>query len=226
MFALFKSRVLKKRRQKALGQVRDEAFRALLSGDILSRAPWRQHQFLAVDIETTGLDPRVDDVVSFGWVPIAGGRIQVGDAVRLLVKTKIRINESATVHGIRHQDMSQGIGIGDALTQLIAALTGRVLLVHYAGLDKVLLDRLCLERYGAKLWVPAVDTLELARRRFRHQTLEHGEFRLMALCERFGLPRVRQHDALNDALATAQLFLALVTRSSPDEEATLSELMC
>ena len=225
MLALIKSRLLARRRARAIKKVGDPAFRKLLTGNSDDRLSWRKHDYLAVDIETTGLDPQTDEVVSFGWVPIVNARIQTGQAVRIMVRTKVKIDDSAKVHGIRHQDMSEGIKLEAALAQLLEALQQKVLLVHYSGLDKVLLDRLCKQLYGAKLWVPLVDTLEIARHQFRHDTIEPGQLRLMALCERFGLPKVRQHDALNDALATAQLFLALVCRTNPEQEASLGEIM-
>ncbi len=225
MLALIRERILTRKRRIALQRVVHPALRELLSCDIEYRQSWRQYDYLAVDIETTGLDPQHDEVVSFGWVPIVNARIRTDEAVRQMVRTKMKIDDSATVHGIRHQDMSQGIKLEEAMPKLLEALKGRVLLVHYKGLDKVLLDRLCSQLYDAGLWVPVVDTLDIARHQLRHETVEVGQLRLMALNERFGLPKIRQHDALNDALATAQLFLALVSNTRRDREKSLRELM-
>ena len=39
-------------------------------------ADYREVQFLAIDLETTGLDPRRDDILSIGYVSIRGNRIR------------------------------------------------------------------------------------------------------------------------------------------------------
>ena len=42
--------------------------------------PVSQVELLALDLETTGLDPRTDHVLSLGWVPVAGGQVLLADA--------------------------------------------------------------------------------------------------------------------------------------------------
>ncbi|HXY73241.1 MAG TPA: hypothetical protein VEM41_11915, partial [Actinomycetota bacterium] len=44
------------------------------------RLPWRSVEYVALDFETTGLNPRVDHVVSFGTVPVRGGRVVLDTA--------------------------------------------------------------------------------------------------------------------------------------------------
>jgi DNA polymerase III epsilon subunit-like protein len=68
--------------------------------------PWRQASFAAVDLETTGLDPRSDEIISFAAVPIAGGRVVVG-GVRTAVVRPLRMPDSDTIriHGLRPADL-------------------------------------------------------------------------------------------------------------------------
>ena len=72
------------------------------------------------------------------------------------------------------------------------------------------LDAACRRCLGGGLIVPVVDTLHLARRRSSRagHTPAPGEFRLDALRTRYKLPGHQMHDALGDAIATAELFLA------------------
>jgi DNA polymerase-3 subunit epsilon len=94
----------------------------------------------------------------------------------------------------------------------VRVLEGRVLLVHHAGLDKLLLDRLSLLRYEARLYVPYVDTmaLELRNQQRQHHIESRKSLRLAELRAHFGLPRYSAHDSLVDAIATAELLIAMV----------------
>ncbi len=168
-------------------------------------------EFLAVDIETTGLDAASADMLSIGWVVVSGQRVCLPTAETCLVRSECGVGASATVHGLTDTMVLEGESWGEALDRVVTAVTGRVLLVHHAGLDKTLLDRLCIERYGCPLLVPVVDTLALEhRRRSRQHHIEQGQqLNLPALREYYHLPRYAAHDCLVDAISTAELLLAM-----------------
>jgi DNA polymerase-3 subunit epsilon len=86
--------------------------------------------------------------------------------------------------------------------------------VHHAGLDKTLLDRMCVRRFGHRLPAPVVDTLALEHRRNKrnHHLETNASLRLSDLRDEYGLPRYAAHDCLVDAIATAELLLAIVAR--------------
>jgi DNA polymerase-3 subunit epsilon len=128
------------------------------------------------------------------------------------------------VHGLTDTLVSDGLDWGIALDRIVQVLTGRVLLVHHAGLDKVLLDRMCLQRFGHRLPVPVVDTLVLEHRRLkRHHHLEDtSSLRLVDLRDNYGLPRYSAHDCLVDAIATAELLLAIAANR---RSTTLGDLL-
>jgi DNA polymerase-3 subunit epsilon len=96
--------------------------------------------------------------------------------------------------------------------------------VHHAGLDKKLLDRLCRARFGDKLLIPVIDTLALEnRRKSRHHHLEDTRsLRLPDLRQHYNLPWYRGHDCLVDAISTAELLIAMV--ASQEGPATLADL--
>ena len=76
-----------------------------------ARGPWREARLVTVDVETTGLNPELDRVISFGAVPIVRGRIVSGDAVYGLVNPQRDLPaESIVIHGIRPQDLSKNTG--------------------------------------------------------------------------------------------------------------------
>jgi DNA polymerase-3 subunit epsilon len=181
-------------------------------------------EFVALDIETTGLDAATADMLSVGWVIVRGTRVDLRTAESYIVQPSGDVGHSASVHGLTDSMVGLGHNWGVILDKIVAALTGRVLLVHHAGLDKTLLDRMSKRRYGARLHVPVVDTLaiELRRQRHRHHEESDRSLRLPALREEYGLPRYSSHDCLADALGTAELLVAIIKTS---KVRTLGELL-
>lgn len=176
------------------------------------RTRWREAPLCALDFETTGLDPARDEIISFGAVPIDGGRIRVAGAVEGLVRPR-RMPGGATirVHGILPADLAAAPDPGQALDPLLGALAGRVLVAHAAWVERGFLEPV-LESGGLTLRGPVLDTAELGREwRRRTGRRDTGTPDLAALAAELGLPAERRHTAPGDALTTAQAFLALAT---------------
>jgi DNA polymerase-3 subunit epsilon len=170
-----------------------------------------QAGYLALDLETTGLDPAQDEIVSFGWVAMNGPVIDLASARHCLVRTTRDIPEaSAVIHQITDDAAAAGRPLREVLGGLLDALAGRALIAHHARVELGFLGAACRRVYGGQFLAPAVDTLWLARRSLerRGQVIREGELRLAALRERYNLPRYRAHDALSDALAAAELYAA------------------
>jgi len=205
-----------------------EPMRSLLSTPLPARkARFVDSEILSLDIETTGLDPATAEVLSIGWVLVNNNRVDLGSASRCIVQPDSAVGDSATVHGLTDTVCAEGQPLAVVLDRVVEALRGRFLLVHHAGLDKRLLDRVCLERYGTPLAVPVIDTLalELRRRRRRSQPSERDSLRLPALRKAYHLPYYAGHDCLADAVATAELLLAMVARHGSPHSTRLSELL-
>mgnify|MGYP002779903915 CR=1 FL=1 len=171
---------------------------------------YRELKLLAVDLETTGLEPRRDHILSLGFVPLDGERIRLSGARRLLVRPPVGVAESAAVHGLTDDGLARGLELREALPQLLSALRGRALLAHHAPLEERFLAAACRRLYGAPLVCLSVDTLRLERRLVGQDgsAPREDDLRLYAARARRGLPRYRAHDALADALACAELYLA------------------
>lgn len=173
--------------------------------------PWTEASFLAIDLETTGLDPRNDHIVSLGWVPVEGGVIRLDGAEHHLVRPPGAISDaSATIHGILEEHVSDAPDLREVLPLFLKALAGRVPIAHHAPVEQGFLNSACRVFYQAPLVVPYVDTLALERRTWerRGQVVKTGDMRLNACRDRYGLPRYKAHNALMDALAAAELMLA------------------
>jgi DNA polymerase-3 subunit epsilon len=175
------------------------------------RANWRSLEYLALDLETTGTDPLTEDIVSAGWVVLRGPSIDLSTATRRLVRTSRAMPErSAVIHAITDDEAGAGAPPCAVLEELLHELQGRVLIAHYAATERGFVDVACRQCFGGALHVPTVDTLALAHRSCIRQGREpvRGGLRLAALRERYNLPAYPSHDALVDAIAAAELFLA------------------
>lgn len=166
---------------------------------------------LSVDLETTGPSPGRDRVLAIGWVPVTGRRIELAGARRVLVDHDDP-GAAVAIHGLTHDDLAQGLPLRDALRLLDEALSGRVLLAHHAPMDVAFLEAAHRRADDPAPEVPVVCTLRLERRLLSRDggELPPGSLRLWRARARRGLPVVPAHDALGDALAAAELYLAQV----------------
>jgi DNA polymerase-3 subunit epsilon len=213
------------KRWKAGYRSADERYKALLeTPPPSSSARFDTAELVCLDIETTGLDPATVDMLSIGWVLIRNGRVDLSTAESHVVKPRGGIGDSPSIHGLTDSVVDQGMSPEEAVDRVLEVLTGRVLVVHHAGLDKKLLDRLCKAQFGDKLLVPVIDTLALEnRRKSRHHHLEDTRsLRLPDLREHYNLPWYRGHDCLGDAISTAELLIAMV--ASHEGPTTLADL--
>ncbi len=188
----------------------------------------RRVRYLALDLETTGLDPRHDAIISFGWVQLDGSGIQLGSACHRLVRQQRAIPEaSAVIHQITDDAAAQGESLQAVMAELLPLLAGKVLIAHHARIELGFLDAACEQLYGGRFLIPTVDTQRIAQQWFerRNRSYRPGELRLGNLRHRYNLPRYRAHDALVDALAAGELFLAQLAERDDGHPLPLRALM-
>lgn len=175
--------------------------------------PVSQVELLALDLETTGLDPRTDHVLSLGWVPVAGGQVLLADAHEHRVRPPdgVDVGSSATIHRLTDDALSGAASLAEVLPLLLGALHGRVLLAHHAPVEVEFVGAATVSAYGARPPLTVVDTLALEHRLRADLNGEvQGSLRLDAARRTHGLPRYASHHALTDAVAAAELLLAQV----------------
>lgn len=203
--------------------------RDFLAAPVPSRQALCRHvEIAALDLETTGLEPKQDRILSIGLVMVRGLIIDLFDAWQESLSVNGKLPEQTVViHGITDDQAALGSNMDEVLPTLLQLLTGKVLLVHNASLDRAFLDKACRDHYGAPFIMPIIDTQELARRRFERRNLpvKSGDLRLFSLRQRYNLPRYNAHNALSDALATAELFLAMAAEISPTGDSRLREVI-
>lgn len=186
---------------------------------------WREVRFAVVDVETTGTDQRVHEVLSIGIVPVEEGRISVGNCYYQTVRPTVAPGRSnVIVHGIRPVDSAGAQLPADVALEVEDRLRGRVLVAHVADIERNFLNRWLTQRYIGRKDVIDTDPLSRLVIARRGGPLLMTHIGLGAAAAQLGVPEHRRHHALGDALTTAQLFLASASLVRPDGLATLNEL--
>lgn len=173
--------------------------------------PISQVPILAVDFETTGLDAVKDKLLSVGCVDLVDYQVKLGTSYHQIINTKGRLKaENVTIHQITDDQKDQGQPLAEVVEALLKRLAGKVMLVHFARIEKQFLRQACLELYGMSPPLPIIDTLVVAKRQLDKKDIAYdpSELRLSTLRTKYGFPEHYAHNALNDAIATAELLLA------------------
>ena len=190
--------------------------------------PIQHISFAVLDLETTGLDLKKDHVISIGLIEINNMGIQLDTAWHQIIKTRHDIPEdSAIIHQITDDQVVSGIELQTAIETLLLRCQKRVLIAHHASIELGFINKICMKLYNENFIIPTIDTVYLARRQLRLQQ-EHypaETLRLFNLRKRYGLPAYKAHNALSDALSTAELFLALVNDLYPGLDCKLKDLL-
>ncbi|RZU98164.1 3'-5' exonuclease [Spiribacter vilamensis] len=174
----------------------------------------------AIDLETSGLDPRKHAILSIGIVPFNLRSIATGASRHWILRPPRGFSgESVAYHHIRHFDVEQAPDLGDVLPEILESLRGRLPVVHYHPIERRFLDGAVRERTGTVFRFPLIDTMEIeARRHRRPWRMRLGRLfgrtpasiRLADSRERYGLPPYEGHQAVVDAIGTAELLQAQI----------------
>ena len=185
------------------------------------RSPgWQDVTFWALDLETTGLDAKRAHVLALAMLPVRRGVIAVGEAFQTLVRPPVGAAipvETMRAHHLVPSELETAPELADVLPAVTGRLRVGVLLVHHAPLDVGFLKAACRRHSHGWPRVPVVDTVELIwklarRQRFTKPGAEaerDPDLNLAQARRGCGLPAYPVHDALTDAIATAELFLVL-----------------
>jgi len=205
------------RRERLARKAPSGPLRAFLSTAFPSpHTPIDRVPILAVDFETTGLDPARDHLLSVGRVEIVRGRVELRTARHQVIQSRRALaGDNVAIHQLTDDQVAEGRPLDAVITDLLRELAGKVLLAHHAAVETGFLKEACRRLYGMAPLFPVIDTLHLAKRQLerRNQPYQGSELRLFNLREKYGLPRYRAHNALCDAIATAELFLVQAANS-------------
>jgi len=172
--------------------------------------------FVAIDVETTGLDPGRDALVAIAAVPFLGGGPAPG-FVTLVNPGRAIPSASTAIHGITDADVAGAPRAADALPRFDGVCAGHVLVGHDVGFD---LAVLAVAR-GAPATAIALDTRRLARA----VGARGDDTRLESVAARFDIPVTGRHTADGDARIAGCVFLALLPALERRGARTVADLL-
>lgn len=182
--------------------------------------PLDECEFVVMDTELTGLNARQDEIVSIGAVRVRGMSISPGDVFYEVVRPRMELPKNSTlVHYITPEAVKGRPRLEEVLPGFVEFCGGALVVGHLVGMDMSFVNRALKRHFGAGMRTPCIDTMRLAQVYQEEQWESYHDrysldvsYNLTDLSKRFGLPLFAQHNALNDALQAAYLFLFLVKK--------------
>ena len=188
-------------------------------------------EMVALDFETTGLDPDTDQVIAAGWVLLRGDRIIMASAREVRVRTSMPagVGQSAVIHGIVDSDLDDADSVESMLEHLLPELAGRPIVAHAVAIERGFLNALLRRLGGVPLPNPFIDTMALERHLIEAHGGSvremHGDLVLDACRARRQLPGHNRHSAGADAVACAELLRAQIDQLGGARSTRLRELL-
>ena len=190
-------------------------------------------RFAVIDTELTGLNARRDSIVSLGGLRVAGGRIVLSDRFYEEVRPDSALTASSIVlHGITPEDVRERPEIAAVLAGFSAFCSADILLGHFLEIDLEFLRAACSKAGLPPIANPALDTWPLYDWLSSRAPDDGGpgfprlqDPRLPAVAQALGVPCRDEHNALGDALITAQVFQRLLRRLDRWGVTTAGELL-
>ena len=196
-----------------------------------NKTPIDKIRFVVFDTETTGLDIKNAELLSYGGIAIENKNLLLADSLEMIFQHEdVEVNKTASIHGIMKSHSKEiGVSFEKALERIIHFIGNAVLVGHHVDFDARMLDKVLGTTFlGASVRNKTLDTALLARR------LEHfndgyipksGEYTLDACAERYDIPIVDRHTAAGDAFITGQLLLKLLNKCEARGITTFKDLI-
>lgn len=184
--------------------------------------PYDGDEIVVLDTETTGLDPKKDEILSVGAVIVKGDKILMNNSFESFWKPTSNISqESIKIHHIRECDLRSGVDFSDGLISLLEYIGNRPIVGYYIDFDHKILSRYTKNYIGIKLPNPTIELSSMYYKRYKKSSsYEFVDLKFDTIMQKLNLPMLGKHDALNDAIMSAMIYLKL--KSMPEYRGAFS----
>ncbi|MCT7908266.1 3'-5' exonuclease [Arcobacter lacus] len=170
-----------------------------------------QNEFVSLDCETTGLNPKKDEILSIGAVLIRDNKILMRKTFNIFLKPSKDINiESIKVHHLRQIDLENALEPEIAIYQLLDFIGSRPIVGYYIEFDMAIISKYTKKYLGIKLPNEPIEVSGIYYDS-RKSTSNYGfiDLKFDTIMKNLNIPVLGKHDALNDAIMTSMIFLKL-----------------
>lgn len=167
-------------------------------------------QWVAIDCEMTGLNPKKHHVLSVAAIHINDSTINTGNGLHLVCRPPVMPDrDTIVIHGLRTADVEHGMSYDEMLALLLPFIGNRPIVGFCTQLDTAFLNPLVKSYMGTALPNEIIDLRHLFSRRMSGQTqgLPSQAQHLTNILAHYNIPELGAHDAYNDAIMTAMAFL-------------------
>lgn len=187
------------------------AYRAQAKPDL--KASLAGQRAIVIDVESSGLDPFHDRLISVAGIAVRGGLVRLDESFEAVLRQdRPSDDRNIVVHGIGGTAQREGLPPAAALSGFLSFAGKDPLVAYHADFDRALIERTTAPALGMKPENAWLDLALLAPALFpeRAKSAQSLDDWLLA----FGIENHARHDALGDALATAQLLLVALDAAS------------
>lgn len=194
--------------------------------------PLNEYTFVVFDTELTGFDRKRDDIISIGAILIRDLQIELGTTFHTYIRPRSIAHTQATlVHRITPQQLDQAPRLAEVLPAFVEFVGNSLLVGHYVGLDMSFLNAASRKILDGTLSNPGIDTMRMAQGyqrvllgHFHEESARTVSYKLEDLAKEYQLPLFKPHDALEDAIQTAYLFLYFLKKFRKGGLLTLKDI--
>ncbi|OEF57467.1 DNA polymerase III subunit epsilon [Enterovibrio norvegicus] len=168
-------------------------------------------EVVSLDCETTSLDPNKAELITIAATVIRGNTIITSQPFSISLRAPQSLTaQSIAIHRIRHQDLDNGLSDQEAMTRLIDFIGNRPLVGYHIRYDKSILDRYAHRLFGFPLPNQLIEVSHLYRKRLEHILPNaYYDLSMEAIGHHLDLPLSGRHDALEDAISAALIYVRL-----------------
>jgi DNA polymerase III subunit epsilon len=179
--------------------------------------PHQEEELVSLDCETTSLDPKRAELVSIAATKIIGNRIITSQPFDVRLRAPQSLDsQSVRIHKIRHNDLTNGLTEQEALTKLIDFMGNRPLVGYHIRYDKTILDMACHKHLGFPLPNRLIEVSQIYHDQLEKQLPNaYFDLSLDAICRHLNLPLQNKHDALQDSITAALVYVRLTHGELP-----------
>lgn len=201
---MFKKLLREFLKARELKRLKDDSFKFLFEENDTD-------EYVVFDTETTGLNPKKDEILSIGAVKIKNNKILTSQTFEMFIQNSCDISsESKKIHGIREVDLLNAKTTIEVIPEFLKFIGSRPLVGYYLEFDIAMINKYVKPWLGIKLPNKQIEVSEI----YYNQKIEfipqgNIDLRFDTILQDCKIPNMGAHNAVNDAIMTAMIYLKL-----------------